>query len=67
MRPSMRDVRLRDMLAAVAEWQRASDDERVYWRRHARAAIADFRHYHLRPEAEAFAAAVARVRMRRAA
>ena len=49
MRPSMRDVRLRDMLAAVEEYRRASDDERGYWRRRAQAAIADFRHYHLRP------------------
>jgi hypothetical protein len=67
MRPTLRDIRLRDMLALIAEWQHASDDERVYWRRHAQAAIEDFRHYHARPEAEAFAAAVARTRMRRAA
>jgi hypothetical protein len=67
MPPSLRDIRLRDMLALIAEWRHASDDERIYWRRHARAAIADFRHYHLKPEAAAFAAAVARIRMRRAA
>jgi hypothetical protein len=64
----MRDIRLRDMLAAIAEWQRASDDERRYWRFRAQIAIADFRHFHLEPEAERFAAAVARTRtIRRAA
>lgn len=68
MRPSLRDIRLRDMLALIAEWQRTSDDERAYWRRYAQAAIADFRRYHLKPEAEAFAAAVERIRtIRRAA
>jgi len=68
MMPSMRDVRLRDLLAAIAEWQHASDDERGYWRRRAQIAIADFRHFHLEPEAAAFAAAVARTRtIRRAA
>lgn len=63
----MRDIRLRDLLACVEEWRRASDDERRYWRGRAQAAIADFRRYHLEPEAAAFAAAVARTRMRRAA
>ena len=67
MRPSLRDIRLRDMLAAVAEWRRASDEERGYWRRRAQIAIADFRHFHLRPEAAAFAAAVARTRTTRRA
>ena len=62
MPPSLRDIRLRDMLACIAEWQHASDDERIYWRRHARAAIEDFRHFHLDPEAAAFRAAVARAR-----
>lgn len=65
--PSLRDIRLRDMLALIAEWQHASDDERVYWRRHAQAAIEDFRHYHARPEAAALAAAVARLRTQREA
>lgn len=64
----MRDVRLRDMLATIAEWQRASDDDRRYWRRLALAAIAEFRRHHLIPEAEAFRAAVARTQtIRRAA
>ena len=63
----MRDVRLRDMLACIEEWQRASDDERGYWRRRAQIAIADFRHFHLEPEAAAFAAAVERIRTRREA
>jgi hypothetical protein len=63
----MRDVRLRDMLAAVEEYRRASDDERGYWRRRAQIAIADFRHFHLEPEAAAFAAAVARTRTTRRA
>ena len=67
MTPTLRDIRLRDMLALIAEWQRADGEERIYWRRHAQAAIADFRHFHLEPEAKAFAAAVERVRMRRKA
>jgi len=67
MTPPMRDVRLRDLLATIEEYRRASDDERRYWRGRAQLAIADFRHYHLKPEAAAFAAAVARIRMRRAA
>ena len=67
MMPALRDIRRRDMLACIEEWRRASDDERGYWRRRAQIAIADFRHHHLEPEAAAFAAAVARTRMRRAA
>jgi hypothetical protein len=67
MTPTMREVRLRDLLAAVEEWRRASDEDRRYWRRRAQLAIADFRHFHLDPEAAAFRAAVARIRMRRAA
>lgn len=67
MMPAMRDVRLRDMLACIEEWRRADGDERRYWRRRAQAAIADFRHFHLEPEAAAFRASVARLRERRAA
>jgi len=67
MTPTLRDIRLRDMLALIAEWQRADGEERIYWRRHARAAIEDFRHFHLEPEAAAFRAAVARIRTRREA
>lgn len=60
--PTLRDIRLRDMLALIECWRHASDDERRYWRRRAQLAICDFRHFHLEPEAEAFAAAVARTR-----
>jgi hypothetical protein len=67
MPPSLRDIRLRDMLAAVEEWRRASGEDRRYWRGRAQLALADFRHFHLDPEAAAFRAAVARIRMRRAA
>jgi hypothetical protein len=28
----LRTARLRDMLAAIAEWQRASGTDRAYWR-----------------------------------
>jgi hypothetical protein len=28
----IRSARLRDMLAAIAEWQRASGTDRAYWR-----------------------------------
>ena len=67
MHHSMRNTRLRDLLAAVAEWSHATGTERDFWRRTALNRIAEFRRLHLLPERAAFEAAVIRSQIRRAA
>lgn len=49
----------RDMLASIAEWQRASGPDRAYWRRNAQHDLRRFRRHYLEPERAAFVAAVA--------
>jgi hypothetical protein len=39
----IRAARLRDMLAAIAEWERASGPERAYWRSHGSHLIREWR------------------------
>jgi hypothetical protein len=39
----IRSARLRDMLAAIAEWQRASGTDRAYWRSQAGHLIREWR------------------------
>ena len=62
-----RAQRLRDLLSAICEWQRASGFDRLCARRNAAAAIREFRHFHLDPERAAFTAAVAAAQYRREA
>lgn len=56
----LRDHRRRDMLAAVAEWQRATGPERDYWREEATWRLAQWRRLYRVPERAAFQQAVAR-------
>ena len=56
----LRDHRRRDMLAAIAEWQRATGPERDYWAAEAGWMIRQWRRLHANPERAAFKAAVAR-------
>jgi hypothetical protein len=65
----LRDKRLADALAAIAEYRDAHGAERRWWRGHALACIREFKVRHLIPEAAAFRAAVAasKARQRRAA
>ena len=56
----LRDHRRRDMLASIAEWERASGTEREWWRRDARHRLAEWRTLYQRPERAAFRQAVAR-------
>jgi hypothetical protein len=63
----IRDHRHRDMLAAVAEWQRGTGPERRYWRGQAGWLIREFRRLHRTPERAAFLAAVTRSQHRRSA
>ena len=65
--PSLRDVRLRDLLASVEEWRHASGTDRDYYRRIAMTDIAEFKRQHLQPERAAFEAAVAASKRRKAA
>lgn len=58
----IRDQRRRDLLASIAEWERASGPDRVWWRRDARHRLAEWRRLHTQPERAAFQAAVARSR-----
>jgi hypothetical protein len=68
MSKNMRDARIRDMLAAIAEWSHATAADRDYWRGIALDQIREFRRRYLIPERAAFEAAVARNRqLRRAA
>jgi hypothetical protein len=60
MYPSLRQQRLRDLLAAVEEWRRASGSDRVWWRRDARHRLAEWRTLYRAPERAAFQAAVRR-------
>ena len=39
----IRSARLRDMLAAIAEWERASGTDRAWWRSHASHLIRQWR------------------------
>lgn len=55
----LRDQRLRDLLAAVEEYRRASGPDRTYWRRDARHRLAEWRRLYAIPERAAFQAAVA--------
>jgi hypothetical protein len=43
MYPSLKDQRLRDMLAAVEEYRRASGTDRAWWRSHASHLIRQWR------------------------
>jgi hypothetical protein len=63
----IRGYRLRDMLAAIAEWSHATGTERDFWRATGLNRIREFRRLHLNPERAAFEAAVARSQLRRAA
>jgi len=67
MSKNMRDARIRDMLAAIAEWSHATGADRDYWRGIALDQIREFRRRYLRPERLAFEAAIARNQVRRAA
>jgi hypothetical protein len=58
----VRSQRLRDMLAAVAEFWRASGADRAYWRGQAAWLIREWRRVYELPERAAFRAAVARSR-----
>jgi hypothetical protein len=58
----LRDQRRRDMIASIAEWERASGPERVWWRRDARHRLAEWRRLYAIPERAAFQAAVQRSR-----
>ena len=58
----LRVARLRDLLASIAEWERASGPDRVWWRRDAQHRLAEWRRLHREPERRAFEAAVARSR-----
>jgi hypothetical protein len=63
----IRAYRLRDLVDAIAGWQRSEGTERDFWRSTALNRIAEFRRLHLAPERAAFEAAVARSQHRRAA
>jgi hypothetical protein len=67
MSKSMRDARIRDLLAAIAEWSRATGADRDYWRGIALDQIREFRRRYLIPERAAFEAAVERNRQHRRA
>ena len=56
----IRAARLRDLLAAVEEWRRASGPDRVWWRHDAQHRLAEWRRLHVLPERAAFQAAVAK-------
>ena len=58
----IRDQRRRDMLASIAEWERASGPDRAWWRGQASWLIGQWRCLHQAPERAAFQAAVARQR-----
>ena len=58
----IRSARLRDMLAAVEEWRRASGADRRWWRQDALHRLQEWRRLHARPERAAFQVAVARSR-----
>ena len=58
----IRAARLRDLLAAIAEWERASGPDRRYWRYDAQHRLREWRRLHAIPERAAFQAAVARSR-----
>ena len=55
----LRDHRRRDMLASIAEWERASGTDRTYWRRDAQHRLREWRRLHAHPERAAFQQAVA--------
>lgn len=65
MAAERRAQRLNEMLEAVTEWRAATGESRDFWRWRAQAALADFKLYHLKPEAASFEAAVARSQGRR--
>jgi hypothetical protein len=56
----LRAARLRDLLASVEEYRRASGPDRTWWRRDARHRLAEWRRLHQAPERVAFDAAVRR-------
>jgi hypothetical protein len=58
---AIRAARLRDLLAAIAEWARASGPDRAWWRRDALWRLAEWRRLYAQPERAAFLAAVARL------
>jgi hypothetical protein len=62
-----RDTRLRDLLAEIEEWKRASGADRDYYRRLALHDVAEFKRLYLVPERRAFEAAVRASKQRRAA
>ncbi len=61
---TLRQQRLRDLLQAVADWQRADGPCRLRARRNAMAAIADWKRIYAEPERAAFEAAVAKSKQR---
>lgn len=63
----VRDQRLRDMLAAIAEFWRASGPDRTYWRSQGAFLIREWRRIYEHPERAAFQAAVAASKRRAAA
>lgn len=60
MHAERRAQRLYAMLDAIAAWSVSHGEDRDYWRWMAQTALADFKLYHLKPEATAFNAAVLR-------
>ena len=56
----LRDHRRRDLLASIAEWERASGPDRVWWRRDARHRLGEWRRLYRIPERAAFQQAVDR-------
>ena len=66
-RALIRSQRLRDMLASIEEFWRASGPDRVWWRRDARHRLAEWRRLHQEPERAAFQQAVVRSKRRRCA
>ena len=56
----LRDQRRRDLLASIAEWERASGPDRTYWRRDARHRLREWRRLYRIPERAAFQQAVDR-------
>jgi hypothetical protein len=63
----LRSQRLRDLLAAIAEWARASGPDRAWWRRDALWRLAEWRRIYAVPERRAFLAACAASQHRRTA
>ncbi|HKW20958.1 MAG TPA: hypothetical protein VJO13_06255 [Ktedonobacterales bacterium] len=55
-----RQQRLRDLLAAIEEFWRASGPDRTWWRQDALGRLQEWRRIYRAPERAAFAAAVAR-------